>query len=211
LAAVKEQNGAAMSLGRTSTFLDIYFERDLAAGTLTEAQAQEIIDDFVIKLRIVRFLRTPEYDELFAGDPTWVTESIGGMGDDGRSLVTKTSFRFLQTLYNLGPARAESDDLVFSGLPDGFGVLPPGFDRHEFPSIESDEIMRRAWGRRWSHRLLCIPDADGNRTVFGAPNLASTCSSINGGRRDQWNRVAHLSAVQNDALNSKTSSKSSRR
>ena len=89
LAAVKEQNGAAMSLGRTSTFLDVYFQRDLAEGTLNEEQAQEIIDDFVIKLRIVRFLRTPEYDELFAGDPTWVTESIAGMGDDGRSLVTQ--------------------------------------------------------------------------------------------------------------------------
>src|SRR5436190_10175749 len=95
LAAVKEQNGAAMSLGRVSTFLDIYFQRDLKSGALTEEQAQEIIDDFVIKLRIVRFLRTPEYDDLFAGDPTWVTESIGGMGDDGRTLVTKSSFRFL--------------------------------------------------------------------------------------------------------------------
>ena len=105
LGAVKEQNGAAMSLGRTSTFLDIYFQRDLAAGTITEQQAQEIIDDFVIKLRIVRFLRTPEYDELFAGDPTWITESIAGVGDDGRPLVTKTSFRFLQTLYNIGQAQ----------------------------------------------------------------------------------------------------------
>src|SRR6187397_603079 len=104
LAGVKEQNGAAMSLGRTTTFLDIYVERDLKAGRLTEEEAQEIVDQFVIKLRIVRFLRTPEYDDLFAGDPTWVTESIGGMGDDGRSLVTKSSFRMLQTLYNLGPA-----------------------------------------------------------------------------------------------------------
>src|SRR5678810_17449 len=104
LAAVKEQNGAAMSLGRTRTFLDAYFERDLGEHTLTEQQAQEIIDDFVIKLRIVRFLRTPEYDELFAGDPTWVTESIGGLGDDARPLVTNTSFRMLQTLYILGPA-----------------------------------------------------------------------------------------------------------
>lgn len=121
LGAVKEQNGAAMSLGRTSTFLDIYFERDLALGTLTEEQAQEIIDDFVMKLRIVRFLRTPEYDELFAGDPTWVTESIGGMGDDGRPLVTKTSFRYLQTLYNLGPAPEPNLTIWYSPrLPDGF-------------------------------------------------------------------------------------------
>src|SRR5258708_17322610 len=90
--------------GRTSTFLDICLQRDLAEGTLSEVQAQEIVDDFVIKLRIVRFLRTPEYDDLFAGDPTWVTESIAGMGDDWRPLVTKTRFRFLHTLYNLGPA-----------------------------------------------------------------------------------------------------------
>src|SRR5678816_3536089 len=121
LAGVKEQNGAAMSLGRTSTFLDIYFERDLASGLLTEDEAQEIVDDFVIKLRIVRFLRTPEYDELFAGDPTWVTESIGGLGDDGRSLVTKSSFRFLQTLYNLGPAPEPNLTIWYSPrLPEPF-------------------------------------------------------------------------------------------
>jgi formate acetyltransferase 1 len=107
LAAVKEQNGAAMSLGRTSTFLDIYFQRDMAAGTLTEEQAQEIVDDFVVKLRIVRFLRTPEYDELFAGDPTWVTESIGGMGDDGRSII---SARRRNRISRSGTRRASRTD-----------------------------------------------------------------------------------------------------
>ena len=104
LAAIKEQNGAAMSLGRVSTFFDIYIERDIAEGKLTEEGAQELIDDFVIKLRITRQLRTPEYNDLFGGDPTWTTESVGGMGEDGRTLVTKTSFRILHTLYNLGAA-----------------------------------------------------------------------------------------------------------
>lgn len=148
LAGVKEQNGAAMSLGRTSSFLDIYFERDLATGRLSEEQVQEIVDDFVIKLRIVRFLRTPEYDELFAGDPTWVTESIGGMGDDGRPLVTRTSFRFLHTLYNLGPAPEPNLTIWYSPrLPEPFRrfAAKVAIDTSSL-QFESDEIMRREWG-----------------------------------------------------------------
>jgi len=148
LAGIKEQNGAAMSLGRTSSFLDIYFQRDLAAGLITERQAQEIVDQFVIKLRIVRFLRTPEYDDLFAGDPTWVTESIGGMGDDGRPLVTKTSFRFLQTLYNLGPAPEPNLTIWYTPrLPKAFRIFVAkvAIDTSAL-QFESDEIMRRAWG-----------------------------------------------------------------
>src|SRR6516165_4362005 len=139
-----------MSLGRVSTFLDIYFERDLAEDKLTESQAQEIIDDFVIKLRIVRFLRTPEYDDLFAGDPTWVTESLAGMGDDGRPLVTKTSFRFLQTLYNLGPAPEPNLTILYSPrLPENFRSFAAkvAIDTSSL-QFESDEIMRRSWGRR---------------------------------------------------------------
>jgi formate C-acetyltransferase len=187
LAAVKEQNGAAMSLGRTSTFLDIYFQRDLKAGLLTEQQAQEIIDDFVIKLRIVRFLRTPEYDELFAGDPTWVTESIAGMGDDGRPLVTKTSFRYLQTLYTLGPAPEPNLTIWYSPrLPDGFRSFSSKV-AIETSSIqfESDEIMRRAWGDDGAVACCVSPMLMGKQMqFFGARANLAKCLlyAINGGR-----------------------------
>ena len=188
LAAVKEQNGAAMSLGRTSTFLDVYFERDLAAGVLTEAQAQEIIDDFVIKLRIVRFLRTPEYDELFAGDPTWVTESIGGMGDDGRPLVTKTSFRY--------PADALQPRPGAGAEPDGAGTRR-GCRRRSGASArrsrstrariqyESDEIIRRAWGDDGAIACCVSPMLVGKQMqFFGARVNLAKCLlyAINGGR-----------------------------
>ena len=187
LAGVKEQNGAAMSLGRTTTFLDVYFERDLAAGVLTEEQAQEIIDDFVIKLRIVRFLRTPEYDELFAGDPTWVTESIAGMGDDGRSLVTKTSFRILQTLYNLGPAPEPNLTIWYSPrLPDGFRrfAAKVAIDTSAL-QFESDEIMRRTWGDDGAIACCVSPMLVGKQMqFFGARANLAKCFlyAINGGR-----------------------------
>jgi formate C-acetyltransferase len=187
LAAVKEQNGAAMSLGRTSTFLDIYFQRDLAEGTLTEEQAQEIVDDFVIKLRIVRFLRTPEYDDLFAGDPTWVTESIGGMGDDGRSLVTKTSFRLLQTLYNLGPAPEPNLTIWYSPrLPEAFRRFATrvAIDTSSL-QFESDEIMRQAWGDDGAIACCVSPMRVGKQMqFFGARANLAKCLlyAINGGR-----------------------------
>src|SRR5688572_14188267 len=181
LAGVKEQNGAAMSLGRTSTFLDIYFERDLKAGRLTEEEAQEIVDDFVIKLRIVRFLRTPEYDDLFAGDPTWVTESIGGMGDDGRSLVTKSSFRFLQTLYNLGPAPEPNLTIWYSPrMPDGFRKFASkvAIDTSSI-QFESDELMRRAWGDDGAIACCVSPMVLGKQMqFFGARCNLAKCLQI---------------------------------
>ena len=187
LAAVKEGNGAAMSLGRTSTFLDIYFERDFKSGTLTEEQAQEIIDDFVIKLRIVRFLRTPEYDDLFAGDPTWVTESIAGLGDDGRPLVTKTSFRYLHTLYNLGPAPEPNLTIWYSPrLPDGFRsyAAKVAIDTSAI-QFESDEIMRQAWGDDGAIACCVSPMLVGKQMqFFGARANLAKCLlyAINGGR-----------------------------
>ena len=187
LAAVKEGNGAAMSLGRTSTFLDVYFERDLASGAITEEEAQEIIDDFVIKLRIVRFLRTPEYDDLFAGDPTWVTESIGGMGDDGRPLVTKTSFRYLQTLYNLGPAPEPNLTILYEPrLPDGFRSFASkvAIDTSSI-QFESDNVIRQAWGDDGAIACCVSPMLVGKQMqFFGARANLAKCLlyAINGGR-----------------------------
>lgn len=187
LAGVKEQNGAAMSLGRTSTFLDVYFARDIANGTLTESQAQEIVDDFVIKLRIVRFLRTPEYDDLFAGDPTWVTESIAGMGDDGRPLVTRTSFRILHTLYNLGPAPEPNLTIWYSTrLPDGFRrfAAKVAIDTSSL-QFESDDIMRSAWGDDGAIACCVSPMLLGKQMqFFGARANLAKCLlyAINGGR-----------------------------
>jgi formate C-acetyltransferase len=206
LGAIKEQNGAAMSLGRTSTFLDIYFERDLAAGTMTEQQAQEIIDDFVIKLRIVRFLRTPEYDELFAGDPTWITESIAGVGDDGRPLVTKTSFRFLQTLYNLGPAPEPNLTIWYSPrLPDGFRnfATQVAVDTSSI-QFESDEIMRRALGDDGAIACCVSPMLLGKQMqFFGARANLAKCLlyAINGGRDEiTGEQVGPMGAVTGEYL-----------
>src|SRR5262245_58348296 len=207
LAAVKEQNGAAMSLGRTSTFLDIYFQRDLKSGVITEKQAQEIIDDFVIKLRIVRFLRTPDYDELFAGDPTWVTESIGGMGDDGRPLVTKTSFRFLQTLYTLGPAPEPNLTIWYSPrLPEGFRSFAAkvAIDTSSI-QFESDEIMRTAWGDDGAIACCVSPMRIGKQMqFFGARANLAKCLlyAINGGRDEVSGEQVGpaLGAVQGDHL-----------
>jgi formate C-acetyltransferase len=207
LAAVKEQNGAAMSLGRVSTFLDVFFERDLTAGFLTEERAQEIIDDFVIKLRIVRFLRTPEYDELFAGDPTWVTESIAGIGDDGRPLVTKNSFRMLQTLYNLGPAPEPNLTIWYSPrLPDSFRrfAAKVAIDTCAL-QFESDEIMRRTWGDDGAIACCVSPMLLGKQMqFFGARANLAKCLlyAINGGRDEISGKdvASNFKPIEGDTL-----------